>query len=106
LIVNGDFFIRDESNGTHCGKRRTLKFSAKFRVIIRLRRIIDSFVHYTTVYDWRRQLDSFGHQGFLDYEPSYPGRGINRFEKFLQTHNIDHSHARAHHPQTLGKVEA
>ena len=36
----------------------------------------------------------------------YSWRGINRFEKFLQTHGIDHTHARAHHPQTLGKVEA
>ncbi|MBW1994266.1 MAG: transposase [Deltaproteobacteria bacterium] len=36
----------------------------------------------------------------------YSWRGINRFEKFLQTQGIDHTHARAHHPQTLGKVEA
>ena len=33
-------------------------------------------------------------------------RGINRFESFLQAVGIDHTHARAHHPQTLGKVEA
>jgi transposase InsO family protein len=33
-------------------------------------------VHYTTVYDWRRKLDSLGEKGFLDYKPSYPGRGI------------------------------
>ena len=31
-------------------------------------------VHYTSVYDWRRQLKSLGKQGFLDYNPSYPGR--------------------------------
>lgn len=36
----------------------------------------------------------------------YSWRGINRFEKFLQFHRIDHTHARPHHPQTLGKVEA
>jgi len=36
----------------------------------------------------------------------YSWRGINRFEKFLQTQRIDHIHARPHHPQTLGKVEA
>ena len=36
----------------------------------------------------------------------YSWRGINRFEKFLQTQVIDHTHARPHHPQTLGKVEA
>jgi putative transposase len=36
----------------------------------------------------------------------YSWRGINRFEKFLQLQNIDHTHARPHHPQTLGKVEA
>jgi putative transposase len=36
----------------------------------------------------------------------YSWRGINRFEMFLQTQGIDHTHARPHHPQTLGKVEA
>ena len=36
----------------------------------------------------------------------YSWRGINRFERFLQMHGIDHTHARPHHPQTLGKVEA
>jgi len=36
----------------------------------------------------------------------YSWRGINRFEKFLQIQRIDHTHARPHHPQTLGKVEA
>ena len=35
-------------------------------------------VHYTSVYDWRRQLQSLGRQGFLDYKPSYPGRGIKQ----------------------------
>jgi transposase InsO family protein len=36
----------------------------------------------------------------------YSWRGINRFEKYLETKRIDHTHARPHHPQTLGKVEA
>ncbi|MCP4762919.1 MAG: transposase family protein, partial [archaeon] len=36
----------------------------------------------------------------------YSWRGINRFEKFLELKEIDHTHARSHHPQTLGKVEA
>ncbi len=36
----------------------------------------------------------------------YSWRGINRFEKFLEMQKIDHTHARPHHPQTLGKVEA
>jgi len=36
----------------------------------------------------------------------YSWRGINRFEKFLETEGIHHTHARPHHPQTLGKVEA
>ncbi len=36
----------------------------------------------------------------------YSWRGINRFEHFLQNERIDHTHARPHHPQTLGKVEA
>jgi putative transposase len=36
----------------------------------------------------------------------YSWRGINRFEKFLELEGIDHTHARPHHPQTMGKVEA
>lgn len=36
----------------------------------------------------------------------YSWRGINRFEQFLENQKIDHTHASAHHPQTLGKVEA
>ena len=36
----------------------------------------------------------------------YSWRGINRFEKYLETKRIDHTHARPHHPQTLGKIEA
>ncbi len=36
----------------------------------------------------------------------YSWRGINRFEKYLERERIDHTHASAHHPQTLGKVEA
>lgn len=36
----------------------------------------------------------------------YSWRGINRFERYLETEGIDHTHARPHHPQTLGKVEA
>ncbi len=36
----------------------------------------------------------------------YSWRGINRFEKYLENEGIDHTHARPHHPQTLGKVEA
>jgi putative transposase len=33
-------------------------------------------VHYTTVYEWKHQLEALGEEGFLSYEPSYPGRGI------------------------------
>ncbi len=36
----------------------------------------------------------------------YSWRGINRFERYLEQERIDHTHARPHHPQTLGKVEA
>jgi len=36
----------------------------------------------------------------------YSWHGINRFEKYLEMTGIDHTHARAHHPKTLGKVEA
>ncbi len=36
----------------------------------------------------------------------YSWRGGNRFEKYLGTQRIEHTHARAHHPQTLGKIES
>jgi len=36
----------------------------------------------------------------------YSWHGINRFEKYLEVEEIYHTHARPHHPQTLGKVES
>jgi putative transposase len=36
----------------------------------------------------------------------YSWHGCNRFERFLEAEGIHQSHARPHHPQTLGKVEA
>jgi transposase InsO family protein len=36
----------------------------------------------------------------------YSWRGVNRFERFLEAEGIHHTHARPHHPQTLGKIEA
>ena len=33
-------------------------------------------------------------------------KGANRFERYLELEGIDHTHARPHHPQTLGKIEA
>lgn len=36
----------------------------------------------------------------------YSWHGANRFERYLELEGIDHTHARAHHPQTLGKIEA
>jgi len=36
----------------------------------------------------------------------YSWHGVNRFEKYLEVEGIDHAHASAHHPQTLGKIEA
>ncbi len=33
-------------------------------------------VHYTTVYEWRREVDALGEEEFLKHEPRYPGRGI------------------------------
>lgn len=35
-------------------------------------------VHYTTVYDWRRQLETMGEKAFLEYQVSKPGRGIKQ----------------------------
>jgi len=36
----------------------------------------------------------------------YSWQGANRFEKYLEAERIDHTHASAHHPQTLGKIES
>ncbi len=36
----------------------------------------------------------------------YSWRGGNRFERFLEVEGIAQTHARPHHPQTLGKVES
>ncbi len=36
----------------------------------------------------------------------YSWRGGNRFEKYLESERVEHTHARAHHPQTLGKIES
>lgn len=36
----------------------------------------------------------------------YSWHGANRFERYLEFERIDHTHARPHHPQTLGKIEA
>lgn len=33
-------------------------------------------VHYTTVYEWKHQLEALGEEGFLAYKASYPGRGV------------------------------
>lgn len=41
-------------------------------------------------------------RGFVFYSWS----GCNRFERFLEMAEIHQTHARPHHPQTLGKVEA
>ncbi len=35
-------------------------------------------VHYTTVYQWQRQLEALGKKVFLAYKASYPGRGIKK----------------------------
>ncbi len=36
----------------------------------------------------------------------YSWRGANRFERYLEVEGIDNTHARPHHPQTLGKIES
>jgi putative transposase len=36
----------------------------------------------------------------------YSWKGANRFEKYLEVEGVDHTHASAHHPKTLGKIEA
>ena len=33
-------------------------------------------VHYTSVYEWKRQLEVLGEEGFLAYKSTIPGRGV------------------------------
>ncbi len=33
-------------------------------------------VHYTTDYDWQRQLDASGQEVYLSHQAHYPGRGL------------------------------
>ena len=40
-----------------------------------------SGVHYTSVYDWRRQLKDLGKDAFLAHQPKYPGRGTKQITK-------------------------
>ena len=38
-------------------------------------------VHYTTIYAWKKQLESLGEKVFLEYEPPRPGRGAKEISK-------------------------
>jgi putative transposase len=54
-------------------------------------------------------IDRYGKMGELLTDRGfvfYSWKGANRFEQYLELEKIDHIHARPHHPQTLGKVEA
>lgn len=35
-------------------------------------------VHYTSVYEWKRELEALGEEGFVAYQPAVPGRGLKR----------------------------
>ena len=51
-------------------KRTTIKDAAKV-----------AGVHYTTVYDWRKQFEVMGEEVFLAYQVSKPGRGIKQISE-------------------------
>ncbi len=46
-------------------------------------------IHYTTLYEWRRQYESLGEEAFLKYSPSYPGRGIKKITPEQEKKIID-----------------
>lgn len=46
-------------------------------------------IHYTTLYEWRRQYQSLGEEAFLAYKPSYPGRGIKKISPQQEENIID-----------------
>jgi transposase len=46
-------------------------------------------VHYSTVYDWKRQFEALGKDAFLAYQPSRPGRGIKIISKQQEASILD-----------------
>ena len=46
-------------------------------------------IHFTTVYDWKKQLESHGEKGFLEYKPSYPGRGCKEITVEQEKHVLE-----------------
>lgn len=56
----------------------------------------------TAINQYGKMEEILSDRGFVFYS----WRGGNRFEKYLENEGIEHTHARAHHPQTLGKIES
>ena len=57
----------------------------------------------------QESIDRYGKMGEMLTDRGfvfYSWQGANRFEKYLELEGIDHIHASAHHPETLGKIEA
>ena len=46
-------------------------------------------VHYTTIYDWRRQLQTLGQEAFLAYQAKYPGRRVKKIDASQETTILD-----------------
>ena len=46
-------------------------------------------VHFTTVYDWKKQFEVMGEQGFLAYKVPRPGRGIKKISPQQEQTMVD-----------------
>ena len=46
-------------------------------------------IHYTTVYDWKGQLEARGKDGFLAYRSPAPGKGVKRITEGQEKGVID-----------------
>ena len=42
-------------------------------------------VHFTTVYDWKKELEAKGEEAFLAYKAQSKGRGIKRITEAQET---------------------
>lgn len=66
-MTNKNFTQKQKVAILNGSKKTTVRYAAKI-----------AGIHYTTVYDWRRQLAAMGEEAFLVYQASKPGRGIKQ----------------------------
>ena len=46
-------------------------------------------VHFATVYQWKKELEALGREGFLHKKTTYPGRGVKKITEQQERHVLD-----------------